>query len=147
MGEYRVQELAQDVAQVKEMSQGIRADSGQITERHWQRIDGLFARLASACDTQRSELAELGSSLNEEVAGGGAAALLEPATRSRHGQLIADIDTLQRRSRNYLDELKEKLAEIAEINRPELAIEGPTAPPIPPPRTPNSLEDPEETSR
>lgn len=153
--EYRVQELAQEVAQMRDAATGIRGDVGRCDEDQkerckllWQKIDGLFTRLAVAGETQQSELAELSRSLNQEVSGGGAAALLEPATRSRHGQLLADTDALQRRARSYLDELKETLAEIVELTRGlDLAIEGAMGPPIPPPRTPNEGEDPEAAAR
>merc|ERR1712232_1396680 len=99
-------------------------------------------------ESQRSELAELAADLNQVVADQGVLALMEPASRSRHGQLIVDIDALERRAREYLGEARGVLGRIVElIGDPDPLLEVPAPPPLPPPRSPEPGENPEDRER
>mmetsp|Transcript_45645 Transcript_45645/g.145691 ORF Transcript_45645/g.145691 Transcript_45645/m.145691 type:complete len:496 (+) Transcript_45645:115-1602(+) len=149
--EYRVQELAQEVQQFRANATAIHGEAvardelkGQHADALWERLEGLFVRLASAGESQKSELQELALSMNEEVSAGGPAALLQPEVRYRHGQLMAGIDALERRARGYLEEAKAALGELLELAGAEGTPETPAAPAVP---APGSGDEPEALAR
>mmetsp|Transcript_119253 Transcript_119253/g.338125 ORF Transcript_119253/g.338125 Transcript_119253/m.338125 type:complete len:486 (-) Transcript_119253:104-1561(-) len=152
MLEYHVQELAQEVAEIHGTAEDLRGNADEGEHRTlWDKLDSLLARLNSASESQKSELAELVASLNGEVENNGPAALVDPRTRSKHGQLIAEIEALERHSCGYLREARNVLAKLVELASddrdmmPEEPVVAP--PPSYPPRPSTAGEDPEAAAR
>lgn len=122
--DYSVQELAQEVHELRAGAEALRAEGAQHAKEStsewlelWSSFDGLFKRLETAGHTQQNELAELTQAMAAEAASGGAVALLMPEKRAEHSKLIQEIIALEQRSKNYLLQAKVILGHLLEISR------------------------------
>lgn len=155
MLEYRVQELAQEVEELAESAEALRQEGGPQDPNQkakwsnlWQNLDNLFVRLRTAGDSQRSEMAELTTSMAEEAADGGAVALLEPQMRAQHNKFIKEISDLEQRARGYLAEAKEVVGQLLELARcGDSRPETPSVQLPPAPKMARGSEDPEATEK
>merc|ERR1712136_621664 len=119
--DYRTQELVGQVRQMKAKVAAMEGETVEWTVQEQRQVDALKKRtqellkkLVVATETLQSELQELSSSLNYNLARGGAAALMEPSTKFRHDQLLNEITVLERRAREDCGEavgLVERLME------------------------------------
>lgn len=146
---YRVDELAQEVAQVQQAAVALHSVGiyGGEEQDLWQSAQRLFERLASAGEAQRSELVELSEALSAAVDKGGPAALLEASVRTQQGLLIKDIEDLEKGSRDDLHELKVALGRIVELRGSVNDEPDAVAPTLLPPPRAVPVEDEEAVSR
>jgi len=152
MLEYRSQELLQAIEELNEAAQGLKAEAkakpaDAKCDELWRSFDAMHARLTTAAESQRGELAELTASLSQ-ISEQGPAALLEPSTRARHSHFIKEITALEQHARQYLTEAKQTLGQLIEIirgpdNRPETPVTA--LPPLP--RPPDASADPAAATR
>jgi len=139
MLEYKASELTEETRKITEAAEALRGETSSCVEL-WRSLDRLFERLRTASEALRGELAELTQAMENEATdgAGGAAALLAPEARQRHGRLAADVAALERRSAEYLLEAKRLLGQIVEAargahdGRPETPVPLPPLPAPPP---------------
>eukprot|EP00445_Apocalathium_hangoei_P064066 CAMPEP_0204116386 /NCGR_PEP_ID=MMETSP0361-20130328/5377_1 /ASSEMBLY_ACC=CAM_ASM_000343 /TAXON_ID=268821 /ORGANISM="Scrippsiella Hangoei, Strain SHTV-5" /LENGTH=490 /DNA_ID=CAMNT_0051067169 /DNA_START=67 /DNA_END=1535 /DNA_ORIENTATION=+ len=133
MLEYRAQELAEEIGELHKAADILReapcdkAEEAPQREALWTSFEGLASRLDAAEDSQRTELAALTASMAEASGSeAGALALLEPAARARHAQLIKELGALEAHARGYLAEAKKVLGSLLDMCRG--SIERPDTP-------------------
>lgn len=135
MLEYKCQELTQQIEQLQEK---LRTIEGEETDRDanqqkrydfmLQNLERLIVKLQRAAETQRHELAELTTSLNEDVLNGGLISLIEPRKRFRHEQMLMEIELIQTQCAADFREASDILNKLVELTYGlELEIQRPAS--------------------
>jgi len=122
MLEYKCQELTTQIEQLQEKLRTIESeetDRDQNQQKRYdfmlQNLERLIVKLQRAAETQRHELAELTTSLNEDVLNGGLISLIEPRKRFRHEQMLMEIELIQTQCATDFREAADILGKLVEL--------------------------------